>query len=31
VVGAGVGLGVYYGTRSDPCHGANLTCWDLSK
>ena len=32
VVGAGVGLGVYYGTRApDPCRGANLTCWDLSK
>jgi Tfp pilus assembly protein PilF len=32
VVGVGVGLGVYYGTRSpDPCSGANLACWDLSK
>jgi hypothetical protein len=32
VVGAAVGLGVYYGTRApDPCAGANLTCWDLSK
>ena len=32
VVGVGVGLGVYYGTRApDPCSGANLTCWDLSK
>ncbi len=32
VVGVGVGLGVYYGTRQpDPCSGANLTCWDLSK
>ena len=32
VVGVGVGLGVYYGTRTaDPCAGANLTCWDLSK
>jgi len=32
VVGVGVGLGVYYGTRApDPCIGANLTCWDLSK
>lgn len=31
VVGVGVGLGVYYGTRNDPCSGANLACWDLSK
>ena len=32
VVGVAVGVGVYYGTRSpDPCAGANLTCWDLSK
>jgi len=32
VVGVGVGLGVYYGTRApDPCSGANLACWDLSK
>ncbi len=32
VVGVGVGLGVYYGTRTpDPCSGASLTCWDLSK
>jgi len=32
VVGVAVGLGVYYGTRApDPCSGANLTCWDLSK
>ncbi|MGZ3407043.1 MAG: tetratricopeptide repeat protein [Polyangia bacterium] len=32
VVGVGVGLGVYYGTRTaDPCSGANLACWDLSK
>jgi len=32
VVGVGVGLGVYYGVRAnDPCAGANLTCWDLSK
>lgn len=32
VVGVGVGLGVYFGTRApDPCGGANLTCWDLSK
>ncbi|HEY2743452.1 MAG TPA: tetratricopeptide repeat protein [Polyangia bacterium] len=32
VVGVGVGLGVYYGTRApDPCSGASLTCWDLSK
>ncbi|MDB4964368.1 MAG: hypothetical protein JWN44_57 [Myxococcales bacterium] len=31
VVGVGVGLGVYYGTRSNPCDGANLACWDLSK
>ena len=32
VVGVGVGLGVYFGTRApDPCSGANLTCWDLSK
>ncbi len=32
VVGVGVGLGVYYGTRApDPCTGANLACWDLSK
>ncbi|MGZ3425442.1 MAG: tetratricopeptide repeat protein [Polyangia bacterium] len=32
VVGVGVGLGVYYGTRTaDPCRGANLACWDLSK
>lgn len=32
VLGVGVGLGVYYGTRApDPCDGANLTCWDLSK
>jgi tetratricopeptide (TPR) repeat protein len=31
VVGVGVGLGVYYGTRAaNPCSGANLTCWDLS-
>jgi len=32
VVGVAVGLGVYYGTRApDPCSGANLVCWDLSK
>jgi hypothetical protein len=32
VVGVAVGVGVYYGTRApDPCAGANLTCWDLSK
>lgn len=32
VVGVAVGLGVYYGTRApDPCSGANLACWDLSK
>jgi hypothetical protein len=31
VVGVGVGLGVYYGTRANPCDGANLACWDLSK
>jgi hypothetical protein len=31
VVGVGVGLGVYYGTRSDSCRGADLTCWDVSK
>jgi tetratricopeptide (TPR) repeat protein len=32
VVGVGVGLGVYYGTRApDPCSSANLSCWDLSK
>lgn len=32
LVGVGVGLGVYYGTRTpDPCSGANLACWDLSK
>lgn len=32
VVGVAVGLGVYYGTRSaDPCSGANLACWDLSR
>lgn len=32
VVGVAVGVGVYYGTRApDPCSGANLTCWDLSK
>lgn len=32
VVGAAVGVGVYYGTRpADPCSGANLACWDLSK
>ena len=32
VVGVAVGLGVYYGTRApDPCSGASLTCWDLSK
>jgi tetratricopeptide (TPR) repeat protein len=31
VVGVGVGLGVYYGTRTDSCHSGQLTCWDLSK
>ncbi len=32
VVGLAVGLGVYYGVRAaDPCSGANLACWDLSK
>ena len=31
VVGVGLGLGVYYGTRSSACDGANLACWDLSK
>ena len=32
VVGVGVGLGVYFGTRAaDPCAGASLTCWDVSK
>ncbi len=32
VVGVAVGVGVYYGTRApDPCSGANLACWDLSK
>jgi tetratricopeptide (TPR) repeat protein len=31
VVGVAVGVGVYYGTRTDPCAGANLACWDLSK
>ncbi|MCA1663140.1 MAG: tetratricopeptide repeat protein [Myxococcales bacterium] len=32
VVGVAIGLGSYYGTRAaDPCSGANLTCWDLSK
>lgn len=31
VVGVGVGLGVYYGTRpADPCSGANLGCWNLA-
>jgi len=31
VVGVGVGLGVYYGTRPprNPCSQANLGCWDL--
>lgn len=32
VVGVAVGVGVYYGTRQpDPCSGASLACWDLSK
>jgi hypothetical protein len=32
VVGVAVGVGVYYGTRApDPCAGASLSCWDLSK
>jgi tetratricopeptide (TPR) repeat protein len=31
VAGAGVALGVYYGTRSDGCAGGNLGCWDLKK
>jgi tetratricopeptide (TPR) repeat protein len=30
VAGVGVGLGVYYGTRSSsPCSSANLGCWNL--
>jgi tetratricopeptide (TPR) repeat protein len=31
VLAVAVGVGTYYGTRSDPCSGANLACWDLSK